>query len=227
MSVVALIPAAGKGERMRTGEVKPFLPLGDKPLIAHALTRFEECPQVDRIVAILAREQVLRGKKLILTLGLKKVLAVVPGGFTRQESVEAGLEAAGTDWEVVVIHDGARPLVSSRLIEESILAARKYGAVTTAVLAKDTVRLMEKGKFVNRLPREKVALIQTPQAFLFPLLREAYTRAREDGFVGTDDASLVEHLGQPVWMVPGSYDNIKITTAEDLVLAEALLKGSP
>lgn len=226
MSVVAVIPAAGKGERMGKAEAKPFLPLRDKPLIAHALIKFDNCPRIDCIVAVVAKEQVARTQELILTLGLKKVGAVVPGGSTRQESVAHGLEAAGDKFEVAVIHDGARPLVPSRLIEESIEGALKYGAVAAAVTCKDTVRIVNQGWFVKRLNREEVTLIQTPQAFLFPLIKEAYRRARQDGFLGTDDASLVEHIGKPVWMVPGSYDNIKITTPEDLLVAEALLRGS-
>ena len=227
MRVVALIPAAGKAERMGGPVKKQFLPLVGRPVLAQTLLKFEGSPSVNGIIPIVDEGDLsFVAQELLPPLSLKKVLAVVPGGLTRQESVMSGLGAAGEGWDIVVIHDGVRPLVPLGLIEEVISSAFKFGAVTAALPARDTVRLMgADGRFEKTLERERVVLIQTPQAFLYPLIKEAHLKAREDGFVGTDDAALVERLGYKVVMIEGSPLNIKITTREDMALAEAILRG--
>lgn len=226
MRVVALIPAAGRGERLARGESKAFLPLAGKPMLAYSLSKLSHSASVHGLVPIVASDDLSRAWELIQAYRIEKVCQVVAGGATRQESVARGLVAAGEDWDIVLIHDGARPLVETRLIEEAVAAAKTRGAVAPAIISQDTVRLVSaQGRYLKRLNRQEVALVQTPQAFLFSVIKEAHHRAQEEGFQGPDDAALVEHLGHEVWMIPGSVSNIKITTAEDLLLAEALLRA--
>jgi len=218
---------------------KLFAPLAGKPLLSHTLAAFEACPQVERIVVVLAEENLERGRRLME--GLIKVVALCRGGEQRQDSVAAGLRALGPcSW--VVVHDGARPLVTPQLIEGVLLAARATGAATAAIPIADTVKEVGKDRTVVRtLRREGLWAVQTPQVFRYDLLLRAHGAAREEGWrlapplgpasrharIGgevTDDAALVERLGHPVRVFPGSPRNIKVTTAGDLALAEALLR---
>lgn len=225
MRVVAIIPAAGRGERMGRGDSKAFLPLADRPLLFYTLRRVHECESLDELVVVVPEDKLLLARELVGQGGFSKVRKVVVGGNCRQESVARGLEATGPTGDIVVIHDGARPLVETFLIGEAVRGARKFGAVAAAVPAKDTVRTFSaQGGFLCQLERDRVALVQTPQAFNYAWFKEAHQRAREAGFLATDDAALVERLGHPVHMILGSYSNIKVTTPEDLILAEALLK---
>ncbi len=218
--VVALVPAAGSGSRLGSARPKPFVPLAGRPLLAHTLARLERVPLVEAIVVVVAEDQVEACRsEVIRPFGLARVAAVVPGGAERQDSVRAGL-AALPDWaDVVLVHDGARPLVPPEVVEAVARAAAASGAATAAVRPKDTVR-DDAGR---TLDRARLWLVQTPQGFRPALLREAHVRAAADGHTGTDDASLVERLGRAVAVVPGSYRNLKITTREDLAVAEALL----
>ena len=162
-------------------------------------------------------------KDIVEKYHFKKVHKVVRGGKMRQQSVWNGLRAIRSQCSIVVVHDGVRPFISRKLIEQSIKEAQKNGAAVVAVLAKDTVKRAAKGKKVQTLPREEIWLAQTPQTFQFPLLMKAYQKAHQEDFLGTDDASLVERLGHPITLITGDYTNIKITTPEDLIVAEALL----
>jgi 2-C-methyl-D-erythritol 4-phosphate cytidylyltransferase len=156
---------------------------------------------------------------------LTKVSWVLAGGKERQDSIWEGLKKVPSDCGIVIIHDGARPLVTRRLIESSIEAAQRYGAVVTAIPLKDTVKLVSREREVIETPvRHTLMTIQTPQAFRFDVIRKAYEKAYRDGFYGTDDSSLVERIGIKVRVIPGTYENLKITTPEDLLLAEVLLK---
>ena len=225
MMVVAIIPAAGKGERMGQGDSKAFLSLAGRPLLFHTLSRVHECKSLDELVVVVPTDKLLPARKLVAEGGFSKVKRVVAGGDSRQESVAKGLEAAGPRVDIVVVHDGARPLVDTLLIGETIDGARKFGAAAAAVPAKDTVRtLSAEGGFLGQLERDRVALVQTPQAFNYAWFKKAHEQAREAGFLATDDAALVERMGHPVHMILGSHLNIKVTTPEDLILAEALLK---
>jgi 2-C-methyl-D-erythritol 4-phosphate cytidylyltransferase len=155
----------------------------------------------------------------------QKVSKIVPGGKRRQESVKNGIDALPKDTDIVAIHDGVRPLVTRTMIEDSIQSAIQYGAVVLAVPVKETIKMSDPdGTVLRTLDREFLWQIQTPQTFQVNVIREAHARAAEDGFVGTDDASLVERLGVKVHILPGAYTNIKITTPEDLVLANLFLK---
>ncbi len=224
MKTIALITAAGKGQRMKSSTPKQYLDLGGRSILARTLQVFEECPSVDGIYLIVPPEQMdTVQKEIVEKYHLKKVHKVVRGGKMRQQSVWNGLRAIRTQCAIVVVHDGVRPFISRKLIEQSIKEARKSGAAVVAVLAKDTVKRAAKGKKVQTLPREEIWLAQTPQTFQFPLLMKAYEKAHREDFLGTDDASLVERLGHSVILIAGDYSNIKITTPEDLVVAEALL----
>lgn len=217
--VGGVVVAAGRSERMG-GRNKLFAPLGGKPLLAYTLAAFQSCPVVARVVLVLAAEDMARGLALAEEEGLDKVRAVCLGGERRRQSVWAGLEVLGPcAW--VVVHDGARPLVTPQLIEEGVAAARETGASVCAVPAQDTVkRVDDQGRVLRTLDRRRLWLIQTPQVFRYGILREAHERSRRPA---SDDAVLVERLGHTVRVFPGSPRNLKVTTPGDLALAEALL----
>lgn len=231
-NVVALIPAAGQGKRMGNQVNKQFLCLAGLPILVHTLTVFERHPRIDAIVLVCREEeQDFCRKEIVEKFNLKKVVAVVAGGDERQQSVYNGLQALPPDTELVVVHDGARPFVSAEVIDrtlEGAFEALERGACAAAIAAvpvKDTIKEAGPGGVVAGTPdRTRLWQVQTPQVFAAGLLREAHDQARRDGFAGTDDGALVEHLGRPVQLVPGTYENIKITTAEDLAIGEAILK---
>lgn len=221
MKTIALITAAGKGQRMQSPIPKQYLFLGGRPILAQTLQVFEDCPAIDGIYAITPQDQMdMVQRDIVEKYNFKKVFKVVRGGKMRQHSVWNGLRAIRSECSIVVVHDGVRPLIRKRLITQSIEAAKKNGAAVVAVPARDTVKRAVAGKKVQTLPREEIWLAQTPQTFQFPLLMKAYQKANQDGILGTDEASLVERLGHPITLIMGDYFNIKITTPEDLALAE-------
>ena len=225
MNVTAIIPAAGKGLRLKNEVQKPFLSLSGRPIIAHTLDVFEACNVIDRIIVVFSEEMVGRcSTDIIDAFGYTKVKKVAKGGVKRQDSVYNGLRAIEDGCDIIVIHDGVRPFVTTELIEHSIELCQECQAVITAVPPKDTIKRGEEGFVVSTLDRTKLWAAQTPQAFAYDLISRAYERAYTDHFYGTDDASLVERLGVRVKILTGSYDNIKITTQEDLYLAENILK---
>jgi 2-C-methyl-D-erythritol 4-phosphate cytidylyltransferase len=222
LKTIALITAAGKGQRMQSEIPKQYLSLGGKPILVHTLQVFEECPGIDGIYLIVPQDQLsMVQKDLIEKYHFKKVLKLVRGGKMRQLSVWNGLQAIRSGCSIVVVHDGVRPFISCRLIKKSIEEAQKSGAAVVGVPAKDTVKRIVKGKKVQTLPREEIWLAQTPQSFQFSLLKRAYQKAQQEDILGTDDASLVERLGHPITLIKGDYSNIKITTPEDLAWAES------
>ncbi|MDI6815692.1 MAG: 2-C-methyl-D-erythritol 4-phosphate cytidylyltransferase [Actinomycetota bacterium] len=223
---LALIVAAGKGRRMGTEGGKQFLELAGKPVIAHTLAAFEQANSIDAIVVVAAEENLQKCLEVIDLYGIVKAERVVAGGDERQDSVYYGLLAAaefeGVD--LVAVHDGARPLVMSRLIDEVIGAAGDCDGAVVGVPAKDTIKIVRDGYIAETLPRDLTWQIQTPQVFRYKLLFEAHQRARREDFSGTDDAVLVERVGGRIRVVKGSDENIKITTPSDLVFAEALME---
>jgi 2-C-methyl-D-erythritol 4-phosphate cytidylyltransferase len=226
MKTVAVIVSAGKGVRFMEGQKKQFYLLGGKPILAHTLDKFETCPLIRSILLVVGQEDMdYCLKEVIEKYQFKKVSQIVPGGKQRQESVKNGMDALPKDEDIVVIHDGVRPFVSKTMIEDSIHSAVRYGAVILGMPVKDTMKMSNPdGTVLKTLARESLWQIQTPQTFQAKVIKEAYRRATEDGFVGTDDASLVERIGVKVHILPGSYANIKITTPEDLLLANLFLK---
>lgn len=226
MKTIAIITAAGKGARMGSKIHKPYLILANRPILAHTIAPFEQSRLITSIIIVTGKGlEDFCLKDIITKYKFKKVYKIVCGGKERQDSVMSGIMAAGDGWDVVAVHDAVRPFVTIEMIESTVAAAKKKGAATLAVPVKDTIKQVASGFVKKTLQREKLWAIQTPQAFRFDILKKAHERALKQGFIGTDDSILVERLGRKVAVVKGSYDNIKITTPEDLVLGEAILKG--
>jgi 2-C-methyl-D-erythritol 4-phosphate cytidylyltransferase len=213
----AIIPAAGHGVRM--GSKKQFLKLDGIPIFVLTLRKFAACREVGSIYLaapvedVPSMEETLRGERL------NKAVTVVAGGSRRQDSVENCLRLLAADTDLVAVHDAVRPFVSPELISAVIAEAARTGASILGILSMDTVKQVRQACIVGTIPRERIVLAQTPQVFRYDVLKQAFDKAREDSFVGTDEASLVEHLGHEVTVVPGSPRNIKITTPADLELA--------
>lgn len=226
-SVYAVVVAAGRSTRMGTGVDKQLLSLAGRPVLWYTLRVFEEAAVVTGYVLVVPAGRENYFNRLVLDeWRFGKLAAAVAGGDQRQESVWRGLSAVPPDTPVVLVHDGARPLVSVTEVTAVAKEAGRWGAATLAVPVKDTVKEADQRGFVVRTPpREALWLTQTPQGFTYALLMQAHREGREKGFSATDDAALVEALGHPVRLVHGSYRNIKITTPGDLAVAEVLLRG--
>lgn len=222
-ATVAIVPAAGSGNRMGGRQPKQFLSLRGVPLLVRTLVALARSRVVGGIVVVAPPTAVERTRRLIARHRAPRVLAVVSGGRERQESVWLGLQAVPSDAEVVVVHDGVRPFVTGGLVRTVVRAARRWGAATCGVPVRETVKRAREGVVEATLDREGLWLVQTPQAFGRTLLWEAHEKARRDGFVGNDDAVLVERLGVTVRMVAGPAENLKITTPADLARARRLL----
>ncbi|NJD01742.1 MAG: 2-C-methyl-D-erythritol 4-phosphate cytidylyltransferase [Ruminiclostridium sp.] len=222
--ICALIAAAGKGSRMNMDINKQYIEVGGKPILARTIEIFEDCGQVGEIILVVNSNDIVYCKQNIVDVfGFRKVTAIVAGGDTRQASVYNGLLQLDGNCGIVLIHDGARPFVSEESVAESIAIAREFGAACVAVPVKDTIKSADDNDIVQEtLERSRLWSIQTPQTFRYGLILDAHKKALEAGFSGTDDAVLVERLGHPLRLVYGSYYNIKITTEEDLILAEAI-----
>lgn len=216
--VGAIIVAAGRGKRMG-GVDKMFAPLGGKPVLARVIDTFQKCNSIDQVVVVVSKENLEQCQQLVAEQGWSKVTGVCPGGERRQDSVAAGLTQLNQcHW--VVIHDGARPLVTVDLIDRGLTEARETGAAVAAVPVTDTIKLAGNNMMVmGTPPRRNLWAVQTPQVFRFDIIAKAYQQAETEV---TDDAALVERLGYKVKLYMGTYDNIKVTTPDDLVLAEVL-----
>ncbi|MBI2848094.1 MAG: 2-C-methyl-D-erythritol 4-phosphate cytidylyltransferase, partial [Chloroflexi bacterium] len=214
-----VVTAAGSSQRM--GDVdKIFALLGGRPLLVRVIDVVQECDSVDQIVVALSPSNLERGKQLLAEHKWSKVTDICAGGLRRQDSVKNGLAyLLRCQW--AIIHDGARPLVTSRLVEDGLAAAGETGAAIAAVPVTDTIKLADERRFVREtLDRQNLWAVQTPQVFRFAIIDEAYHHAQGNA---TDDAMLVEQLGYKVKLYMGSYDNIKVTTLHDLALAETLV----
>lgn len=225
--VTALIPAAGMGRRMGRTVAKQFLPLGDKPMLAHTLLAFQRSSDIDEIIPILSEEDMEHClADVIEAFHITKVRTLVVGGKERQDSVYNGIAKLEKDASIVLVHDGVRPFVTAEMIKECVDSARKGECVTVGVPLKDTIKQVDdRGMIIKTLERGRLWAIQTPQAFPVRTLRKAHADSFKKKLSGTDDATLVERTGGKVRVIMGSYDNIKITTPEDLILAEEILKG--
>lgn len=221
---VAIVAAAGKSERMG-GMKKQFMPLLGVPVLARTLLAFEHSPHIRKIIVVIEETDRKRFEDSIVAgFGLTKILEAVGGGEERQDSVLNGLRSLPGETSRVLVHDGARPLVTPELISGLIEALPNWQGVVAAVPLKDTIkRVGPENAVVRTIEREDLWAAQTPQVFLPEVLMEAHQRARMDGFYGTDDSVLLERLGYKVRVIMGSYENIKITTPADLVIAEAIL----
>lgn len=221
-SVSAIVPAAGTGSRMNSKTKKQFLEINGKPVIAHTLIRLSFCEKIDEIIVVTGKDDILYMTDIIKAFGINKVGVVTAGGATRQESVEKGaLEAKG---DYLLIHDGARPLITRKEIEGAIEAGIKYRAAAVGIPLEDTIKLSDEDGFsIKTLPRDNIIRIQTPQVIEKKLYFEALSFAKENNISATDDISLVEALGIKPKITPGSRMNIKITRPDDIETAEKLI----
>ena len=221
----AIILAAGRGTRMKSEMNKQYLVLKGKPIIVHTLRVFQDSPFIDEIILVVNKnEREICQTKILDKYQYSKITKVIHGGDERQKSVLNGLMEIEENTEIVLIHDGARPLVTQDMIQRCVEGAKIFGAVSVGVPIKETIKIMTKDKFVSYTPiREDVWITQTPQAFKIDIIKNAHELAIEREIFGTDDAMLVEHMGHKVKMVEGDYENLKITTPEDLITAEAIL----
>lgn len=217
----AVIVAAGSSRRM--GEDKLALPLAGIPVLARTLTQFELCREIGEIIVVVREEKIVETAELCKQFGIHKATKILAGGKERVESSAAGVLQADRNSRYIAIADGARPLVTPELIAQTVEAARRYRAAVPGVPVKDTVKTVEDAVVTGTPDRSKLVAVQTPQVFEADLIKAALTKSIQDGAAVTDDCSAVEALGVPVHIVDGSYENLKITTREDLLFAEALL----
>lgn len=222
MNVTAIIPAAGKGERI--GFKKQFFRLGGKSLIDYSLQVMQSHDDIKKIILAVPVADLERIRKYVADLVVYDKVSVIGGGQTRQETVKFALREVGAASDVVIIHDGARPFVDKRLVDSVIDGALNYGAVVLGVPLNDTIKMVDgEEKIIETLPRSRLRSIQTPQGFRRAVIFDAYRQAEHNNRLATDDAGLVEAAGYPVHVLPGNFNNIKITTKEDIDMANAIL----
>jgi 2-C-methyl-D-erythritol 4-phosphate cytidylyltransferase len=227
MKTIAIVPAAGTGERMGIDRKKPYLLLNRRPLLYYTITALDSIASIAQIiVAVAPGDERFCQQQVLEKFHFNKSIQIIPGGSSRQESVRRLLERVPEDTQLVLIHDGARPLITPELLDQAIAETMVWKATVLEVPVKDTIKSANDTLQIEKtISRERLWAIQTPQTFERSVIREAHQRASQEGFIGTDDAALVERLGVQVKIVMGSYDNIKITTPEDLLIGEALLKN--
>lgn len=223
--ISAIILAGGKGKRMNSKVSKQFIEIKGKPIIYYTIKKFNENKNIDNIVVVLPQDEVDYFKENVLKKYTLKVDKIVIGGAERQDSVYNGLKSLEQDSvDIVLIHDGARPFISDRIIEEGINYASVYGASAPGVMPKDTIKIKsEEGFSINTPKRETLMAIQTPQVFKFNEILRCHEKIKEDKILVTDDTMVVEQYGYNVYLYEGEYTNIKITTPEDLILGEKLI----
>ena len=221
--ISAVILAGGKGTRMGAGFNKIFLRLGDKEIITRTISVFEKCPLIDEIIIVSAANDIERMQELIAKNSFKKITAVTEGGALRQNSVYNGLLSVRGD--IVLIHDGARCLITEEELEKVINDAKNFGAAALGVTVKDTLKSIDgNGNIISTVNRDRTVHIQTPQAFKTKEILELHKRLDDENVVVTDDCAVFEHYGKTVHVTMGSYDNIKLTTPEDIYTGEKILQ---
>jgi len=234
MKVAVILPAAGLGTRMgrpsppeKAGTSrKQFMLLDGAPILLHTIRKFLSCPSVSEIVVALRAEDIAWVRELLDKEAAVKPVRLVEGGDSRQQSVENALASLSPDTDIVAVHDAVRPFIDRETIEKVIAEAARAGAAIVGIVPVDTVKQVHLNKVRGTLARERLMLAQTPQVFRYALLKQAFEKAREDDFIGTDESSLVERLEQvEVYVVPGSDRNIKITKPGDMELARLFLAG--
>ncbi|MDS0526822.1 2-C-methyl-D-erythritol 4-phosphate cytidylyltransferase [Clostridium sp. SHJSY1] len=222
--VSAIILAGGRGKRIGKDISKQFIHINGKPILYYTIKRFLECNQIDEIVLVLPKDEIEYCKKEVLDKYSLKVNNIVEGGKERQDSVYNGLKSLKKT-DIVLIHDGARPFTSKEIINKGIEYAIKYGAAASGVMPKDTIKIKGEKSFAKEtLNRAELVSVQTPQVFKFEIIKECHEKVKKDKIIVTDDTMVVENYGYKVYLYDGEYENIKITTPEDLLLAEYILK---
>jgi 2-C-methyl-D-erythritol 4-phosphate cytidylyltransferase len=224
MPYQVIVPAAGQGKRMGAGKNKLLLTLEGVPVLIHTLKVFEADAECSGITLAIHPDDEAEFKHLLKEYGIHKVTSLVTGGRERQDSVYNGLKSLDGNAEVVLVHDAARPFIKTETIHKLVEAAFNQGGAIVAVPVKDTIKKARQGQVAETVERSSLWAVQTPQAFRMSVLLEAHTKAEKEQFVGTDESSLVERLPHPVAIIEGDYDNIKLTTPEDLYFAEAILR---
>lgn len=226
--VSVIIPAAGMGKRMNSSINKQFIPLKQKPVLAHTIEKFTKCDNIDEIIVVVREdERDICLEEVVKPYSLLKVKKIVSGGKERKDSVYNGLREVSHRCDIVIVHDGARPFVNVDCINNSIKGALEYGACVVGVPVKDTIKVVNDCNDILDTPnRNTLWAVQTPQTFSYKLLLKAYEESIKLGYSATDDSMLVEKLGHTVKMIKGSYDNIKITTPEDIILGDRILEKS-
>jgi 2-C-methyl-D-erythritol 4-phosphate cytidylyltransferase len=223
--ITAIVPAAGLGTRFGPRTNKPFSSLLGKPLLVWVLEALEACPEVDDIIPVIKTDDMEEAEAVMKDHGFRKVLSPAPGGEERQDSVRNGLRQVRDTAGVVLIHDGVRPFLTPSLIRDTVEGLRGFDGAIAAVPPKDTIKAADAhGVVVKTLKRDELWSVQTPQVFPYETIMKAYESASTEGFRSTDDSALVERMGGRVNIVMGSYENIKITTPEDIPVAEAFAK---
>lgn len=223
MDYQVIIPAAGQGKRMGVGKNKLLLELQEQPVILHTINVFLHDQNCKGIILVIQPDDERIFKELLKTRPMKEKIKTVYGGTERQFSVYNGLQAV-ENTEIVLVHDGARPFIKLSVIHQLVENAHRHGAAIAAVPVKDTIKKVDQHQVMETVERSSLWQVQTPQAFRFSILFRAHQQAHRENFLGTDESSLVERLGYSVNVVTGDYDNIKLTTPEDLYFAEAILK---
>lgn len=224
MPYQVIIPAAGQGKRMGAGKNKLLLTLEGVPVLIHTLKVFEADAECSGIILPIHPDDEAEFKLLLKDYGIHKVSSLIIGGKERQDSVYNGLKALGSFNGVVLVHDAARPFIKAETIHALVEAASKEGGAIVAVPVKDTIKKAVNSQVIETVERSSLWAVQTPQAFRVSILLEAHNKAASEQFTGTDESSLVERLPHPVAIIEGDYDNIKLTTPEDLYFAEAILR---
>lgn len=223
--VTAIFPAAGASRRMGGDINKNFLKLDGEPILVRTLKTFSQVERINFLIVVVAESEIEIVEKILSTAENLKPYKIVVGGSERQYSIENGLKFLPDDAEIVLVHDAARPLINLQTIEEVIDVAEKFGGAIAAVPEKNTIKIIDAENFVKSTPpRSELVAVQTPQGFRKNILLSAYEQAAKDNFLGTDDASLVERIGGKIKIVWSDYKNIKITTPEDISIAENFLR---
>lgn len=225
MKVAALVPAAGTGIRMGFPVRKQFIEIQGLPILVWTLRRLAGCAHIEEIIPIVPEDAVeFCAEEIVDRYDIHKVKRIVAGGQERQESVWNGLHKVGEEYKYVMVHDGVRPFVSDRLLQECLREAGRHDGVIVGYPVKDTIKDVDKNRFVEKtMRRNHLWAIQTPQVFRREVIYDAYLRAHEAKVVATDDAALVEWAGYKVKVIEGEHENIKITTPFDLIIGEAIL----
>lgn len=224
MPYQVIIPAAGQGKRMGAGKNKLLLTLEGVPILIHTLRVFEGDAECSGIILAISPSDEQQFKSLLKEYGIHKVSSLVNGGKERQDSVYNGLRAVHLMDGIVLVHDAARPFIKIETIHKLVEAASKEGGAIVAVPVKDTIKKAADSMVAETVERSSLWAVQTPQAFRVSVLLEAHNKAMREQFIGTDESSLVERIPHPVSIIEGDYDNIKLTTPEDLYFAEAILR---
>lgn len=226
MKSSVIIVAAGSGKRMQSKIAKQFLELKGKPILAYTVEAFAKCPCIDQIVIVTGRSDIdFVQRNIAVPFGSGKVTHVVQGGSERQYSVQNGLDCIDSHTDIVLVHDGVRPFIEEKYIQRLIDTAAQYGSCVLGVPVKDTIKVCDSSNIITDTPERKTLwAAQTPQCFKTSIIKNAYKKAFDDGFLGTDDSMLAERTGVKTVMVEGSYDNIKFTTPEDIFVGERILE---